>query len=144
MWVVAAVSLYAHRLGRAYGPDSSAQALEGALRAGVDELEETDVCLTSDDELVLLHDPLLELGTTLTGWAHERRSREIAGSFLRDRNGRPTTERPLFLGEVLEATPEDLPVQVEVKAHANPPLPDEPPHESASATAGQQIAAGLR
>lgn len=118
---MAAASLYAHRLGRAYGPDSSARALEGALRAGVDGLE-TDVCLTADDELVLLHDPLLELGTTLKGWAHERGAREVAGSFLRDRNGRPTTERPLFLDELLQATPGDLPVQVEVKAHADPVL----------------------
>ena len=115
---MATAPLYAHRLGRAYGPDSSARALEGALRAGVDGLE-TDVCLTADDELVLLHDPLLELGTTLSGWAHERRAREIAGSFLRDRNGRPTSERPLFLDELIDATPGDLPVQVEVKAHAD-------------------------
>ena len=49
--------LYAHRLGRAYGPDSSAAALIGALTAGVDGLE-TDVCLTADGELVLLHDPV--------------------------------------------------------------------------------------
>jgi glycerophosphoryl diester phosphodiesterase len=118
---VATPPLYAHRLGRAYGPDSSARALEGALGAGVDGLE-TDVCLTADDELVLLHDPLLELGTTLSGWVHERRAHELAGSFLRDRNGRPTAERPLFLDELLEATPEDLPVQVEVKAHADPIL----------------------
>ena len=118
---MATTALYAHRLGRAYGPDSSAQALEGALRAGVDGLE-TDVCLTADDELVLLHDPLLELGTTLSGWAHEQRAREVVASFLRDRNGRPTTERPLLLDDLLEATPGDLPVQVEVKAHADPVL----------------------
>ena len=31
---------------------------------------ETDVCLTADGRLVLLHDPLLTLGTTLDGWAH--------------------------------------------------------------------------
>ena len=65
---------YAHRLGRAYGPDSSAMALAGSLAAGVDGLE-TDVCLTADGELVLLHDPLLTLGTTPDGWAHERQRR---------------------------------------------------------------------
>ena len=41
--------LYAHRLGRAYGPDSSAAALAGSLAAGVDGLE-TDVCATSDGD----------------------------------------------------------------------------------------------
>jgi glycerophosphoryl diester phosphodiesterase len=63
--------LYAHRLGRAYGPDSSRTALARALREPLEGLE-TDCCLTADGKLVLLHDPLLDLGTTLTGWAHER------------------------------------------------------------------------
>jgi glycerophosphoryl diester phosphodiesterase len=110
--------LHAHRLGRAYGPDSSAKALGGALAAGVDGLE-TDVCLTSDGELALLHDPLLSIGTTLDGWAHERSSAEIARGSLLDRGGRPTDEAPLFLEELLAATPPDLPLQVEVKAHAD-------------------------
>ena len=113
--------LYAHRLGRAYGPDSSAQALAGALGAGTDGLE-TDVCLTADDELVLLHDPLLRLGTTLDGWAHQRRAAEIRAARLLDGTGEPTPERPLTLDELLAAVPVDLPIQVEVKAHAAPEL----------------------
>lgn len=114
-------ALYAHRLGRAYGPDSSATALAGSLEAGVDGLE-TDVCLTADGELVLLHDPLLTLGTTLDGWAHERGAGEILSSRLLDRDRGPTAERPLTLDELLAATPADLPIQVEVKAHADPEL----------------------
>lgn len=113
--------LYAHRLGRAYGPDSSATALARALAAGVDGLE-TDVCLTSDLELVLVHDPLLRIGTTLDGWAHERSAAEIRDAWIRDRDGEPTGERPLTLDELLAATPGDLPIQVEVKAHADPEL----------------------
>jgi glycerophosphoryl diester phosphodiesterase len=58
--------LYAHRLGRHYGPDSSAAALRHTLSDPVEGVE-TDVCLTADDQLVLLHDPLLTLGTTLEG-----------------------------------------------------------------------------
>jgi glycerophosphoryl diester phosphodiesterase len=110
--------LIAHRLGRAYGPDSSRTALAGALAAGADGLE-ADVCLTADRELVLLHDPLLSLGTTLDGWAHEHPSTAILGARLRDRRGDPTEERPLTLDELLGATPPDLPIQVEVKAHAD-------------------------
>ena len=110
--------LHAHRLGRAYGPDSSAEALAGALAGGADGLE-TDVCLTADGELVLLHDPLLSLGTTIDGWAHERTSVEIARASLLDRRGRPTAERPLLFDELLAATPPELPLQVEVKAHAD-------------------------
>jgi glycerophosphoryl diester phosphodiesterase len=113
--------LFAHRLGRAYGPDSSPLALSRSLAAGIDGLE-TDVCLTSDDQLVLLHDPLLRLGTTLDGWAHQRTAAQIHGARLRDRDGRPTAERPMTLDELLIATPDDLPIQVEVKAHADPEL----------------------
>jgi glycerophosphoryl diester phosphodiesterase len=110
--------LIAHRLGRAYGPDSSRTALAGALAAGADGLE-ADVCLTADRELVLLHDPLLALGTTLDGWAHERPSTAILRARLRDCGGDPTDERPLTLDELLAATPPALPIQVEVKAHAD-------------------------
>jgi glycerophosphoryl diester phosphodiesterase len=113
--------LYAHRLGRAYGPDSSATALEGALAAGADGLE-TDVCLTADDELVLLHDPLLPLGTTLAGWAHERRAAEIVAGSLLDRHREPTDDRPLTLDELLVSIPASMPVHVEIKAHADPAL----------------------
>ena len=113
--------LYAHRLGRAYGPDSSATALRGALTAGVDGLE-TDVCLTADGELVLLHDPYLPLGTDLEGFAHERTARELRRARLRDRDGRLTAEAPLFLGDLLATAPRDLVLQLEVKAHADPAL----------------------
>jgi glycerophosphoryl diester phosphodiesterase len=86
--------LYAHRLGRAYGPDSSATALRGALAAGVDGLE-SDACLTADGALVLLHDPYLPLGTDREGFAHERTARELRCARLRDRGGRLTAETPL-------------------------------------------------
>ena len=91
-------ALYAHRLGRAYGPDSSTTALAASLAAGVDGLE-TDVCVTADDELVLLHDPLLALGTTLDGWAHERSAAEILRGRILDRDREATAERPLRLEE---------------------------------------------
>jgi glycerophosphoryl diester phosphodiesterase len=74
-------ALYAHRLGRAYGPDSSAAALSRALERPLDGLE-TDCCLTADGELVLLHNPLLEVGTTLSGWAHERTTAQIRAGRL--------------------------------------------------------------
>ena len=113
--------LYAHRLGRAYGPDSSAAALFGALTAGVDGLE-TDVCLTADGALVLLHDPYLPLGTDLEGFAHERTARELRRARLRDRDGRLTAEAPLFLDDLLATAPRELVLQLEVKAHADPAL----------------------
>jgi glycerophosphoryl diester phosphodiesterase len=111
-------ALVAHRLGRAYGPDSSRAALERTLAGPVDGVE-TDLCLTADDDFVLVHDPLLTLGTTLEGWAHERAAAEIRAGRLRDRHGEPTGEPPLLLGEALDAVPRELPLQLDVKAHAD-------------------------
>jgi glycerophosphoryl diester phosphodiesterase len=80
---------------------------------------ETDVCLTADGDLVLLHDPLLSIGTTLDGWAHERSAAAICAGRLRDSGGEPTDERPLLLDDLIAMAPAELTVQVEVKAHAD-------------------------
>ena len=114
-------ALYAHRLGRTYGPDSSAAALNRALEQPLEGLE-TDCCLTADGELVLLHDPLLEVCTTMSGWAHQRTAAQIRAGRLRHQDGTPSEERPLLLEELLELVPPDVTLQLEVKAHANPIL----------------------
>ncbi|HWT23097.1 MAG TPA: glycerophosphodiester phosphodiesterase [Solirubrobacteraceae bacterium] len=114
-------ALYAHRLGRGYGPDSSAAALARTLAEPVDGLE-TDCCLTADGELLLLHDPLLEAGTTLAGWAHERSAAEIRAGRLLGADGTPSGERPLTLDELLDRAPDGVALQIEVKAHADPGL----------------------
>jgi glycerophosphoryl diester phosphodiesterase len=113
--------LYAHRLGRHYGPDSSAAALRHTLSNPVQGLE-TDICLTADDQLVLLHDPLLTLGTTLEGWVRQSTAEEIRSALIRDPTGEPTTEHPLLLEELLELLPAAVGLQLEVKAHADPVL----------------------
>jgi glycerophosphoryl diester phosphodiesterase len=113
--------LYAHRLGRAYGPDSSAAALARALDGPLGGLE-TDCCLTADGDLVLLHDPLLDAGTTVRGWAHERTAAEICAGRLRHADGTPSRERPLLLEELLRRAPPDTTLQLEVKAHADAAL----------------------
>ena len=113
--------LIAHRLGSAYGPDNSETALRQSLSGPLEGLE-TDACLTSDGELVLLHSPLLSLGTTLEGWAHERTLEELLEGSLLDADGEPAGEPPLTLEQLLEAAPLDLTVQVEVKTQSNPEL----------------------
>jgi glycerophosphoryl diester phosphodiesterase len=113
--------LIAHRLGSAYGPDNSATALRHALSGPLEGLE-TDVCLTADGELALLHSPLLSLGTTLSGWAHERTLDELLDASLLDSEGRPAGEPPLILEQLLQVVPLDLTVQVEVKTQSNPDL----------------------
>ncbi|MEP6952498.1 MAG: glycerophosphodiester phosphodiesterase [Solirubrobacteraceae bacterium] len=113
--------LYAHRLGRDAGPDSSPAALAVTLAAGADGLE-TDVCLTADAELALLHDPLLELGTTASGWAHRTTWEALRDARLRDRHGVATDQRPMRLDDLLDATPPGLSLQLDVKTHGNPEL----------------------
>jgi glycerophosphoryl diester phosphodiesterase len=70
----------------------------------------------------LLHDPLLTLGTTLDGWAHQKTAEEIRSALIRDSAGEPTAEHPLLLEELIEMVPEAVRLQLEVKAHANPTL----------------------
>ena len=111
--------LYAHRLGREPGPDSSRAALRATLAGPVDGLE-TDACLTADGRLVLLHDPWLSSCTTLRGWAHETLWSDLRHARLRDRDATPTDETPMLLDELLDDAPGDLPLQVEVKAHGDP------------------------
>lgn len=113
--------LYAHRLGREPGPDSSRAALLATLAGRVDGLE-TDACLTADGRLVLLHDPWLRSCTTQRGWAHQTVWSDLRHACLRDRNGAPTSETPMLLDELLDDAPCDLRVQVEVKAHGDPEL----------------------
>jgi glycerophosphoryl diester phosphodiesterase len=113
--------IYAHRLGRVYGIDSSAGALQRTLAGPVEGLE-TDVCLTADGDLVLLHDPLLSLGTNLSGWAGERTAAELRAGRLLDRDGQPSDEPPMLVYELLEAAPAELTLQLEIKAHADPEL----------------------
>lgn len=114
-------AIFAHRLGRAYGPDSSRQALRRSLAQPLDGLE-TDCCLTADGELVLLHDPLLPLGTTTSGWAHQHTAKQILAARVRDRNGEPSEERPMVLDELLEQAPPEVILQLEIKAHGAPGL----------------------
>lgn len=114
-------AIFAHRLGRAYGPDSSWRALRRSLQGPLDGLE-TDCCLTADGEIVLLHDPLLTLATTLSGWAHQRTAAQIRAGRLLDRRGEPSTQRPMLLAELLELAPADATLQLEIKAHGDPAL----------------------
>ena len=113
--------LYAHRLGRDPGPDSSRAALQATLAGAVGGLE-TDVCLTADGRLVLLHDPWLSGATTFSGWVHQALWSEVRRARLRDRDGAPTSETPMLLEELLDGAPRELPVQVEVKSYGDPAL----------------------
>lgn len=110
--------LIAHRLGADHGPDSSRATLAATLADGVDGLE-TDVCLTADGRVVLLHDPWLRLVTTHDGWAHQTPWAILAQARLRGRDGAPTAETPMLLEELLDAVPAGVTLQLDVKAHGD-------------------------
>src|SRR5690242_15164366 len=80
------------RVGRAYGPDSSLAALSRALLQPLDGLE-TDCCLTADGQLVLLHDPLLEVGTTVPGRASAHTGGDPRGPAAQPRRVRARSAR---------------------------------------------------
>ena len=71
---------------------------------------------------MLLHDPLLDLGTTVSGWAHQRTAAQIRAERLRNRDGTASDERPLLLYELLDLAPPAVTLQLEVKAHTDPAL----------------------
>ena len=58
--------IMAHRGGRKIGPENSLAAFSNALKAGADVLE-TDVRLTADGKVVLLHDPKVDRTTNGQG-----------------------------------------------------------------------------
>jgi len=115
--------VYGHRFGGEYGPESSRAALEKSLGQGVDGLE-CDIILSRDDEVFALHDPGLPLSTDLEGWAQEHDADEIDKAFIRDQKGEISDQRPLRLRAVLDLIPPDLPLQLDVKAYADPELVD--------------------
>ena len=127
------VPLIAHRLGREPGPDTSRAAQATTLSGFVDGLE-TDVCLTADGRLALLHDPWLSSGTTATGWVHETEWGQLRDARLRDRHGVATMHRPMLLEDLFRLAPPELRLQIEVKAHGDPDL------ASATATAACRMA----
>lgn len=114
-------SVYAHRFGGHYGPESSRAALERSLEGEVGGVE-VDVVLTADDDVVAVHDPFLRVATDLDGWAHRTSTATVLRARLLDGAGEPSDQRPLSLEEVLCLLPPGLPLQLDVKAYADPEL----------------------
>jgi glycerophosphoryl diester phosphodiesterase len=117
------VPVYGHRFGGDYGPEASRPALEKSLARQVDGLE-CDIILSRDNEVFALHDPDLSLSTNLEGWAEDRAADEIDEACIRGKSGEVSDEHPLRLGAVLDLIPPDLPLQLDVKAYAEPELVD--------------------
>jgi glycerophosphoryl diester phosphodiesterase len=81
-------------------PENSLLAYRNALALGVDLLE-TDVHLTADGEVIVLHDPTLERTTTGAGAVRDARRADLAPLRLRARDGSATEEPIPTLDQLL-------------------------------------------
>ena len=91
----------AHRGGAALWPENSLLAYRNALGLGVDFLE-TDVHLTADGEVVIVHDPTLERTTTGRGAVRDVKLADLMGVRLKAADGAATAEHVPTLRELLD------------------------------------------
>jgi glycerophosphoryl diester phosphodiesterase len=108
----------AHRGGALLWPENSLLAYRHALAAGVD-LVETDVHLTRDGEVVVLHDPTLDRTTTMRGAVRTVSRAELDAARLRGLDGTPTDERVPALAALLDlVAPTTADILLEIKVDA--------------------------
>ncbi|HSF07105.1 MAG TPA: glycerophosphodiester phosphodiesterase family protein [Methylomirabilota bacterium] len=91
----------AHRGGALLWVENSLGAYRKALELGVDYVE-TDVHLTADGDLVVVHDATLDRTTSGTGTVREARRDELSRLRLRARDGSLTDEPLPTLGALLD------------------------------------------
>lgn len=109
-----------NRTGHAL-PENSIPSFLAALDQGADGIE-LDVELTADGALLVMHDDTLDRTTTCVGCVSARTLAEAQECWLRDGDGRPTSDHPPTLEEVYEALPPDTLVNVELKVFEPPCL----------------------
>ena len=108
----------AHRGGAALWPENSLLAFRQALALGVDALE-FDLHMTSDGELVVLHDPTLDRTTTGTGPVRDLKLADLAVVRLKTRDGAVTDERIPTFAQLLELAAAAVELLPEIKVDAN-------------------------
>src|SRR5215475_2485207 len=91
----------AHRGGALLWPENSLRAFRGALGLGADFLE-TDVHLSADGEVMVIHDPTLERTTTGRGAVRENRLGDLGRVRLKAADGAVTDEPVPTLGALLD------------------------------------------
>ena len=109
----------AHRGGALLWPENSLLAFRNAIALGAD-LVETDVHLTADGEVVVLHDPTLDRTTTGTGRVRDVARVALSPLRLRDRDGASTAEPVPTLVELLDiVAPSRAELLLEIKVGAD-------------------------
>lgn len=97
-----------HRGAEGLGPPNTMAAIQRALETGVDGIE-LDVRQTSDGELVLFHDPVLDWDSTGHGWIRNTPWEDIQGTQI---DGEPLITLSTALEELAET---DVSIYLELK-----------------------------
>ncbi|HEY3064241.1 MAG TPA: glycerophosphodiester phosphodiesterase family protein [Methylomirabilota bacterium] len=114
----AAVRVAAHRGGAGAWPENSLAAFRNALALGADFVE-TDVHLTRDGDVVVLHDATLDRTTTGHGAVGETERADLAALRLRTRDGGATDEPIPTLAALLDLLrPHRAELLLEIKTDA--------------------------
>jgi len=95
----AATRLAAHRGGGLLWPENSLTAFRNAIALGADYLE-FDVHLSSDGEVVVIHDPTLDRTTNGSGPVRQKALAELRALRLKDRSGAVTGDTIPTLDEL--------------------------------------------
>src|SRR5256884_3146607 len=113
-----AILVAAHRGGAQLWPENSLLAFDNALGLGVDAVE-TDAHMTSDGEIVVIHDPTLDRTTMGRGAISELATTDVTAARLKDRAGRTTDERVPTLAQLLDLlAPQRAQLLLEIKVDA--------------------------
>ena len=97
------VMVVAHRGDWRNAPENSLQAIENAVKMGVD-IVEIDIRVTRDGQLVLMHDKTLQRTTTGTGKVSHHTLEQLKQLHLKNGYGLATHHRIPTLREALELT----------------------------------------
>jgi glycerophosphoryl diester phosphodiesterase len=105
--------------GLSAAPENSLAALEHCIRLGVDVME-TDVRMTADGYLVIIHDDKVDRTTTGSGKVAQMTLGQLGDLRLRENSGGPTApatdERPVTLDEMLKRARGRILLNLDVKA----------------------------
>src|SRR5450631_2683312 len=106
-----------HRGGRNLWPENSLQGFREATKLGVD-IVEFDINLSSDGEMMVIHDPTLERTTLGSGLVCEKTSAELKQTRLRDSGECVPTLATVL--DVLEPVATELFIEIKTDALGRP------------------------
>ena len=98
-------------------PENTLLALEHCVAIGADWIE-LDIALTSDNQLVLMHDRTLDRTTTLSGRVDEYTLAEITSAYIKDDNGEVTSLHPPTFDEALDLMADRVLFRLDIKCYA--------------------------